>query len=53
MGDKEKLTDMLDAFINNKPEESRIAFHDYLGKEIKRKLHGEIPNTPENSEENQ
>jgi hypothetical protein len=53
MGDKEKLSDMLDAFINNKQEESRIAFHDYLGKRIKAKFHDETPNAPEHEEENQ
>ena len=40
MADKERLGDMLDAIINNKPEEAQIAFHDYLGNKMKQELQG-------------
>ena len=30
MADKEKLRDMLDNLINQKPEQADIDFHDYL-----------------------
>ena len=41
MADREKLSSMLDALINNKPEEAQIAFHDYLGGKMKEEIHGE------------
>ena len=40
MADKERLSDMLDALINSKPEEAQIAFHDYLGNKMKEEIYG-------------
>jgi hypothetical protein len=48
---KEKLGQMIDALIKNKSEESRIAFHDYLGPRIKEVVHGPQDNGSENAEE--
>jgi hypothetical protein len=39
---KDKIGQMVDALINNKPEEAQISFHDYLGSKMKEKLHPEI-----------
>lgn len=36
MTDTQKLKDMLDNLINNKPEQAQVVFHDYL----KTKLNG-------------
>ena len=43
MADKDKLSSMVDAIINDKPEEAQIAFHDYLGGKMKEELHGVQP----------
>lgn len=52
MADTTKLSDMLDAIINDKPEEAQIAFHDYLGGKMKEQIHGEeTPETNNNAEE--
>ena len=40
MADTDKLNQMLDALINDKPEEAQIAFHDYLGPKMKEEIHG-------------
>ena len=40
MADTEKLGQMLDALINDNPEEAQIAFHDYLGGKMKEEIHG-------------
>ena len=47
MADKEKLNAMLDALINDKPEEALIAFHDYLGDKMREEIHGVPTETPE------
>lgn len=41
MADKDKIGQMLDALINNKPEEAQINFHDYLGSKMKETLRGD------------
>ena len=51
MVDKAKLSDMLDALINDKPEEAQIAFHNYLGDKMKEEIHGEPESPPETDEE--
>lgn len=46
MSDKKgELNKMLDAIINDKPEEAQIAFHTYLGDKMKQSIHGD--ETPE------
>ena len=47
MADKEKLNDMLDALINNKPEDAQIAFHDYLGARMREEIQGVSEETSE------
>lgn len=42
MADTDKLNQMLDALINDKPEEAQIAFHDYLGPKMKEEIHGTV-----------
>ena len=51
MADKERLGDMLDAIINNKPEEAQIAFHDYLGKRMKEEIYGSQETDLDNDED--
>ncbi len=41
--DKDKIGQMVDALINNKPEEAQISFHDYLGSKMKDQLRGNEP----------
>ena len=58
MADKEKLQDMLDAFINNDEEKARGAFHSYTTDKCKEIVHDsdnlhepdEIVNTNKNDE---
>ena len=51
MADKERLSDMLDAIINNKPEEAQIAFHDYLGNRMREEIHSNPENDLEFNDE--
>lgn len=46
MADKEKLNAMLDALINDKPEDAQIAFHDYLGQRMREEIQGVSQETP-------
>lgn len=52
MADKDKLNSMLDALINDKPEDAQIAFHDYLGQRMREEIQGVSEETPE-SEDNE
>jgi len=47
MADKDKLNTMLDALINDKPEEAQIAFHDYLSDRMREEIHGVPDETPD------
>lgn len=38
MADKEQLTQMIDSMIDKKPEEARVAFHNYLSDKMKDEL---------------
>lgn len=40
MADKEKLSQMLDALVNNNPEEAQVAFHGYAQEKMKEEIHG-------------
>ena len=51
MADKDKLSQMLDAIINDKPEEAQIAFHDFLGSKMKEQISGEPTPETDNNEE--
>ena len=51
MVDKVKLSTMLDALINNKPEEAQIAFHDYLGAKMQEEIHGAQDSKPTTDED--
>ena len=47
MADKEKLGQMLDALINQQPEDAQVHFHDYLNQRVKEEIHGEPEADPE------
>jgi len=51
MADREKLNAMLDALINNNPEEAQIAFHDYLGDRMREEMHGVSEEAPDSDDE--
>lgn len=50
MADRDKLSQMLDAIINKKPEDAQIAFHGYLSDRIKEEIHGSEEG-PDNNED--
>lgn len=47
MADKEKLGQMVDALINQKPEDAQIAFHAYINQRVKEEIHGVPEEAPE------
>ncbi len=51
MADKEKLNAMLDALINDNPEEAQIAFHDYLGDRMREEITGVDTETSESTDD--
>ena len=47
MADKDKLKDMLDNLINNKPEQAQTVFHDYLKDKLTGVLGHEVVEVPQ------
>ena len=50
MADKEKLGQMVDALINQNPEEAQVAFHTYLNQRVKEEIRGEPAEAPESTD---
>jgi hypothetical protein len=47
MADTQKLKDMLDNLINNKPEQAQTVFHDYLKDKVTKVLGHEVVEVPQ------
>lgn len=47
MADKEKLGQMVDALINQKPEDAQVAFHSYFVQRSQEEVQGEPEQAPE------
>ncbi len=47
MTDTNKLKDMLDNLINNKPEQAQVVFHDYLKTKLNGVLGHDVEEVPQ------
>jgi len=51
MADKKNISDMMDALLDDKGEEARVAFHTYAKEKMQEVIHGENSEEPTNKDD--